>query len=500
MKKFAFVTRIPDHPGALHKAAEIAKRYDANIHRIHYNRKIDPNTVFFEITTSEDSYKEIKDDLQEIGYLQTSLEPPSFLKFNVYLPHRTGALFEFLNYLTSAKANIGFIDFDDTGIHPERLSVSLNLDETQAVDELLNQLKSIYRLEITEYNEKHDKLDDTVFYIYFAQKLRSIIGDAEDEFLIKLLSDVNHIVQELMKMGEDPKQVFQSILLTGKTLKDTTGDKFYADVQKITLKDLELFCFQPPCGGNIFILNTPQEMVMMDTGYGIYYQDVLRMLQKYGLGDLGRLKSIYITHADADHSGAGGFFEIESFLHEGTLEIIKKANRAYGSSAESFILEELYTNLINLFSKFNSPKKFRVFPDEIKGMRNIFPVICSFKVGYVEFEVLEGLGGHLHGHVFFLCPDEGFLFSGDSLINFESLDEHRRNFNILAKNLMTSVNVDSEAAQKEREGLIKLATEMDEKLSSKKKRCLICGGHGAVSVLSGAELETYGKIERYKPN
>lgn len=46
MEKISFIVQMPDEPGALHKAAEIAKKYQANIHRIHYNRKIDINTVF----------------------------------------------------------------------------------------------------------------------------------------------------------------------------------------------------------------------------------------------------------------------------------------------------------------------------------------------------------------------------------------------------------------------------------------------------------------------
>jgi len=43
-------------------------------------------------------------------------------------------------------------------------------------------------------------------------------------------------------------------------------------VQRLKLeKDIELFCFRLPCGGNIFVFNTPDEMVMFDTGFGIYH-------------------------------------------------------------------------------------------------------------------------------------------------------------------------------------------------------------------------------------
>jgi len=42
--------------------------------------------------------------------------------------HTPGALHEFLNFTTSAGANIALIDFDDKGLHPYRLTVSLNLE------------------------------------------------------------------------------------------------------------------------------------------------------------------------------------------------------------------------------------------------------------------------------------------------------------------------------------------------------------------------------------
>ncbi len=63
---------------------------------------------------------------------------------------------------------------------------------------------------------------------------------------------------------------------------------------------------------------------------------------------------------------------------------------------------------------------------------------------------------------------------------------------------MTSVNVDSEIAAKEREALLKIAEEADQALKSYGKRCLICGGHGAVSVLGNGTLKTFGQTEHYK--
>jgi glyoxylase-like metal-dependent hydrolase (beta-lactamase superfamily II) len=498
MKKiFYFVAHMPDEPGALHKAAEIVTRYQGNVDRIHYDRRIDPYTVFFEIRCDDNAYERIKKELELLGYLQDSLAVPSFLKFNVYLPNRPGALFEFLHSTTSAGCNIAFLDFDDRGKFPERLTVSLTVEDSSLVQGLLEGLKSKYPMEILEYDTTGKHLDDTVFYIRFAQELRQLIGDTEDQFLLRLLSDINHIVQELHNLGEDPKIVFNSVLQTGKTIKATTGKGFYADVQRVEMSRADLFCFQLPCGGSVFALVSPEEIMLVDTGYGIYHDDVVHMLADHGINDLSLLKRMFISHADADHSGGAGLFDAESHAHPGTVDIVERSNRAYGSKLESSILEEVYTRLINMFSNFSPPSAFKLLEADL-GTRGPFRIVSRDRFAGMEFEVLESLGGHLHGQIFLLFPAEGMLFSADSLIGFDSLTPEREEFNILAKNLMTSVNVDSEKASRERKGLLALAAQMDADLAVSGKRCIICGGHGAISVLESGKLKTLGKVERYK--
>ncbi|MDD3042894.1 MAG: MBL fold metallo-hydrolase [Methanosarcinaceae archaeon] len=526
---------MPDEPGALHRAAEIVKRYGGNINRIQYDRRIDRNTVFFEGLASNSAFGKIREELIRIGYLQTSLQPAGFLKFYVYLTHRSGALFEFLDHLTLAGANITFLDFDDRGRRPERLGVSLNVENPGLIDTLLNRLKSRYRLEILEYDPRGEKLDDTVFYVRLAERLRAYIGDTEDAFLMRFLQDINHIAQELSKLGKDPVQVFESILKVGETLNLTSGPGFYAEVQRVMVSEkIELFCFQPPCGGNIYLFDTPEETVMIDTGYGIYYPDLVKMFGHYGLKAPGRLRRIYITHADADHCGAAGYFPARAYLNRETLKVAGETNRAYGSTHQECILEEVYTKMINLFSKYFPPTNYELFPElpgssgksdvfkklgrseksgESKNSENsensevpekfervekrgVFPVIGRFKIGELEFEALAGLGGHMHGEVFYLCPKEGLLFPEDALINFGSLSPERTEYNALAAFLMTSVNVDSELARKERKALFDLISELEGQPGAGKK-CLICCGHGSISMLENGKLVPYGSSESY---
>jgi glyoxylase-like metal-dependent hydrolase (beta-lactamase superfamily II) len=491
---------MPDAPGSLHRAAEIIKKYEGNINRIQFDRRIDPSTVFYEVTASEGAFRKITGDLSNIGYLQTSLKPLNFLKCCVYLPHQPGSLYEFLNFTTSAGANIAFIDFDDKGRHPDRLTISLNLEQTVVVDRLLDLLKSRYRLEILEYDTTGKQLDDTVFYVRYAQAIRELIGESEEDFLLSFLADTNHIVQELMVRGNDPRKVFDSVLLTGQTMRATTQENFYADVQKLVISgQTTLFCFQVPCGGNIFLIDTPEEKLMIDAGYGIYHHDVMSMLSKFGR-EGSPVSRIIITHADADHCGGAGNFSVPVFMHQKTLSIIKENNRAYGSQSEHSVLEEFYTKMINLFSKFSTPTNVQCFPEPVGTIRGIFPVLGTLRTGDIELEVLDGLGGHTCGQIYLYSRSSGLLFAADSVINFSSLTKERADYSSLAAFLVTSVNVDSYLAKKERKALLELAAETDSALKETGGRCLICGGHGAVSVLDGTTLVSHGEIIRYRPS
>jgi glyoxylase-like metal-dependent hydrolase (beta-lactamase superfamily II) len=127
----------------------------------------------------------------------------------------------------------------------------------------------------------------------------------------------------------------------------------------------------------------------------------------------------------------------------------------------------------------------------------IFPVLSTIRVGDVSLEVLGSLGGHLRGQIYLFSEEHGLLFAADSIINFSSLTPERSAYNALADFLVTSVNVDSELARRERKALFDLIADADAALMPQGKRCLICGGHGAVSVSDGNKLVTYGKVMHY---
>lgn len=470
MERRYFVARMPDEPGSLHKAAAVLKRHRGNIERIQYDQRIDPQTVFFEVLISESGFDDAMRELGEMGYLRRTLAEPVYLKFEVQLPHTDGSLFDFLDGITNTRSNISFLDFDVTGGEPDSLKVGIVLDDQCRAEELMDIVKNRYPMSILEYRTTGEGLDDAVFYVRFAQELRSLIPDVDDGFLLRFLSDINHIMQSLHRTGQDHRQVFQSILDSGRYLRQSSGQDFFCDIQELDLAEGRLLALQMPCGGNVYLLQGAGGTLMVDSGYGHYHADLVRCMEHKGV-KVEEVSSILLTHADADHCGSTGLFPCPTYLSLGSLSIIHSNDRAHGSSLEGSVLESYYTRIINLLSECHPPSDTRLFSSLPIGRRGAFEVLERRHEHGWEVEVLQGMDGHVPGQTFFYLPRSNVLFSSDSLLDFNGLTAERKQYMNLAKLLMTTVNVDSDRAGAERRALQELAV---------RSGCLVCGGHGPV--------------------
>jgi hypothetical protein len=85
----------------------------------------------------------------------------------------------------------------------------------------------------------------------------------------------------------------------------------------------------------------------------------------------------------------------------------------------------------------------------------------------------------------FVSRKYGIAFTGDLLVNIKGFSTERAEFNSLAPYLMRSVNVDSKKATEMRNSVVKLIEELG---MQNGKPCIVCGGHGPVSILRDGKL------------
>ncbi|MGV8110062.1 MBL fold metallo-hydrolase [Methanospirillum sp.] len=493
-----FIIRIPD-TGSLLDAVRLIASSGLTITRCHFNRSLDPVTAFFSVSGDESDCRKGEQALLEEGYLQTTVTYPRSIRFTIIVPEIPGTLHRILTILDSYQAEISSLSFDNRGRYPDRLHVMLRVRKPSRTEELIQAIRSEYAVEIEGYDCGDSCDDGSLFYVRYAARVNEILDNLEDPHILELLHQFSHLAQQLTEYGKEYQDVLEQILLNGKRLKETTGDGFYADVQKISISDtVTLYCFQLPGGGSIFVIDTPEERIMIDTGYGIYHEDVLLMFKHYGLGGKENFSRIILTHGDTDHCGASGFFDCPVYTHEGTWEIIRTNNRAWGATSQDLVLEQVYTVMINLFARMTTPDSISLLPPAGKDKEGEFPVLSTFTAGGYTFQILEGHGGHQHGLIYVLCKEAGLLFTSDTILNLKYLSPERSAYNNFAVYLVTTVNVDPDLVKSERKALTKLASDIDASLREKGKNLLYCCGHGPISIMRDNELIPACESHTYK--
>lgn len=481
LQPHSFVARMPNEPGALHKAAAVLKRHNGNIERIQYDTRIDPNTVFFELSAEGDDLQAALDELDAMGYLRRTLPVPAYLKFDITLPHIPGALFDFLDMITGTGTNIAYLDYDETVPRGGPLRVAVVIDDGARANKLLDVLKSTYPLEIIEHSSVNEELDSNVFYVRFAQELRSLIPGVDEEFLLGFLHKSNHIAQELTRRGEEPRKVLRTILDSGLMLKESVKQGC-AEMNTFDVPGGRMHCIQFPCGGNSYLLDIGARIVI-DTGFGSYRDHLIACIRDIGW-ELDDIDAVLITHGDTDHCGSAWSLGADVHMSHQAYDIVSNCDRSYGSGSEGGLLETFYTRMIDLFSDADDAGSAVLLGGEIGSMHG-FDVQSELDIRGTRVTVMKGHGGHQEGQLFYLFPDSHIIFTGDSLINFSTLSPERKEYMTLAKVLMTSVNVDSVKAKEERDLLMDLVRVYQDGSGTP---LMICPGHGGVSELRGDAL------------
>jgi len=496
-----FIIRIPD-TGSIHEAVRIVAQAGITVTRCHFNRSIDPKTTFLSVRGSPAGCQRAAEALSGQGYLQSEIRYPGSMRFTVLVPDIPGTLYRILMILDTYKVEITSLAFDNRGKNPDRLQVAVRVHNTSRTEELLDAIRVHYKLEVDGYDcGEDDKSDGCLFYLRYAGRVREILGETADPYLLDLLNQFSHIAQQLTEYGKEYEDTLEQILQNGRRLAETTGEGFFADVQKIPVAPgIWLYCFQLPGGGSIFVIDTPDGRIMVDTGYGIYHEDVMRMFSHYGLAGEPGFSRIILTHGDTDHCGAAGYFTAPVWTHEGTWNVIKTNNRAYGACSEDLVYEQVYTVMINLFARMHPPETVNLFPPPSGEKIGDFPLLCRFEESGVNGEIIEGYGGHQHGMIYLLCRELGLFFTSDTILNLKHLTPDRSEYNGFAVYLVRSVNVNPELVKNERKELMKVAMNLDAEMQKKGKRLIICCGHGPISLLTDGDLIPLGTVEHYRHN
>jgi glyoxylase-like metal-dependent hydrolase (beta-lactamase superfamily II) len=498
MPRKSYVTNMPDKTGAFLLASQIIAKHQGNIVRVSYNKAVDLHTLFIEVTAAEEDLYEITSELETIGYLHPKISEINVIIIEIKIPDVPGAVLPVLEILNNYDINISYINSCENGAPYQNFKMGLLIENPSQIKMLLDDISELYQVDIIDYADSEKNLDNTIFYIRLANEMQKLLG-LRTEKTMEFISESNRILQKLQEKGENPAKVFDYIRRFAYFMSGHKGSNFKADIEKVKIgSTITLYSIQPPCGSNTYVLDTWDELVLIDTGYANYADEMFHIFNRLFPGWNNRIKRVYITHADVDHCGLlsklGG---AKICLNQKSADSLRRQYEGLPDYRESHDLGLGYSKLSRIISGYQPPNpgQFTIIGGDIEippEHDDLFH-IGDVTVADLDLEVFEGSGGHLCGEMIFVSRKSAIIFTGDNLVNIHGFSAERAEFNSLAPYLMRSVNIDSRKASTMRKMIMKMIREIE---AHNSKPCIVCGGHGPISILSHGEIESLQNTER----
>ena len=493
---------LPDRPGSLAGLAEIFTKYSINITLFNYDRSTHPNRVILEVTGETiDSLEQARSELDSLQLLSQSgktdgvplaiVDTRNILKIEVRLENIPGALGSFARLLACHEANVIYMHYNEE-ISETSADISLFTGDSAEVEELLKDMNARGYYYSTIYKGAgHKEVEDIIglnLMERFFFRLQKIMKTDDIDKLRRLIDSSKQLSDVLVRFSVEAGKHFEEgdlitsvLAFASASLMKTDRGFSYQKLPHLQSGNATMHAFKLPTGGNIHVLESCGSYLMIDSSYGLYYEDVKKMLSENGIPP-DRIGDIYLTHADADHAGLSGYFNMEFgcnvHMHRNAAGVIRNENRAWGSGSPLTELNHFFTVLVNEFTRAAYPQEWIAYGENDCGMEGEFRAIDSFEFAGHSYKILESIGGHVPGQVFFMSYDSGLIFTADYLLNLDSLSAEERVVLTYPKFMMTSTNVNSTLFKKEMEMLKHLAGDFDAAMRSAGTQAYVVPGHG----------------------
>ncbi len=409
--------------------------------------------------------------LSDIGYLTEAKSEQKVILIVLKLRDKIGAVTPVLEVINNYDINVTYISSQEMGTPYQYFKMGLLIENPDEIKSLLEDISKICEVKIIDYDITEKSLDNTVFYITFANEMREILNLSQEQ-TNEVIINSNKIMQMLDERNELPLKTFDYIKQFARFVVSQKRDNFTADIKVKELSGgITVYLIQPPCGSNTYIIKRGNELLFVDCGFPCYKNEMLKVFTEL-LGELSSYrKSIVITHADIDHIGLLDLFDTV-YMSGGCHENFLAEHKRTPNFREQNTLHEPYCKLSKLISDYAPPELEKCIIIGNKTDDGLLTKIGRLGFADLTFDIYEGCGGHVKGETIIVCEQLKILFTGDVFINAKGFSEKQKQFNLLAPYLMTSVNVDSAKAKKLREHI-----------SEKYVGYTIYPGHGTEMVL-----------------
>ena len=471
--KRSFMTTLPDKTGAFLEASRIVLRHGGNMQRTSYNKAVDAHTLFLDVEGEAGQLDAIEAELAQAGFLQSE----SYVKIvlaEFELPDTPGATIPILELLDRHRVSISYISSLPPVGGMVKLRLGLYIEEAGAVEGLLREISALCSVRILDYDASEKRLDNTVFYLAFADEMRRLLRLTKEQ-TSEFITNANLVMQQLENTGEPPDKTFGYVSRFAHFIVDHAGEAYECRItaQRLTERVVAT-CIEPPCGSNITILEDEQTraLLVVDGGFRCYRRQTMQIMRTLFPDIDQRKREMLLTHSDSDHTGISGYFDVV-WCSKRTADCFASEFLGQPCPREENPNMLPFYRLSNLITDYVPPQMRRLRHLDQQPLNDAQPLskIGVFAFGDLRFTVLEGNGGHVPGETVLVDEIHKIALTGDDYINHHDCTAPQREFNRMAPYLARSVNQDS---AKYRMILRALKDMMDD------KGWLILPGHGAI--------------------
>ena len=450
MKK-SYVTTMPDHIGAFLKASQCFASLNINITRVSYNKAVDTHTLFIDVDGDEKQLQKADKILKEIGYLHPSKIEKTVILMEFILKDEPGSVTKVLELIQEFGFNISYISSQEDGSSFQRFKMGLFVEDSNNLSKFVSKVSEICVVNILDYNSSEFIYDNSIFYSSFISSISRTM-DLTDEKKDQLLVDCNMAMQMLDEKGLPPYRTFDSIGKLADLLIKSKGNAYNPRITNHKISDTsEITVIEPPCGSNISIIKSQNEILFVDTGYACYKEESIETIKKVIPNFDSIKKKVLITHADLDHIGLCPFFD-EVYASEHSAICMREEYEKRDGFREQNPLHKPYISICKLLTSYEPIPTSKV--KALWKARNDSQMpLCHvgyLTVGDLNFDVFEGNGGHLKGEIVLIDYKNKIAFTGDIFVNIHGMTAEQFEYNKYAPTLMTSVDTNPQLCKEER--------------------------------------------------
>ena len=212
-----------------------------------------------------------------------------------------------------------------------------------------------------------------------------------------------------------------------------------------------LWYIEPFCGSTTYVIETEERLVLVDSGFPCYAEQLLATLRSIFPDYDERKKDLILTHMDMDHAGLLSGFEniwmsktsYDDFLGraEGKPNLRERnPKRTPVYRISSLLSRDISADTANM-------RALNTFEPETDKPLSY---IGTLNIGPLSFAVYETSGGHIGGSIILYEKENRIVFTGDTLVNPSDMAESQKEFIQMGTAMLGTMNDDSVKAKAER--------------------------------------------------